>query len=212
MALVRGVIARSSSSRSQRHPSPSCSGTATGIARAAIAMAIVGGHSGSATMTSSPGSNKRVEHRPDRVRAAVGRQDLFVAADGNAVLAAELVGQQLPQPGDAGGGQVVRPVVGHRLHHRLLDRRRRVERHVALIESERIVERVHQIANPDDGGNRDGVEKRRHVRAPGRESGTGSMRREDAGLLEDGLQRLRGAAQRKIAEIEVLHAEVEHAS
>ncbi len=56
-ARVFGVMARSTSSMSQRNPRCSRSGTGTGTPRAAMMMAIVGGHSGSGTITSSPGSS-----------------------------------------------------------------------------------------------------------------------------------------------------------
>ena len=84
--------------------------------------------------------------------AAVGDEHLVRIVDRNAVLVAQLGGDQLAQPRDAGGLQVVRLVVGDRARHRRLDGVGRVEADVALIEAKRIGDRVHHVADADDAG------------------------------------------------------------
>src|SRR5829696_3926780 len=47
--------------------------------------------------------------------------------------------------------------------HRVLDGVRRVEAHVPLVEAERILDAVHHVANADDAGERNPVEKLTHL-------------------------------------------------
>ena len=176
MALVFGVMARSSSSRSQRKPSDSCTGTCTGTAWAERVMASDGGHSGSGQITSSPGSSTACRAHVDAVGAAVGDDDLVVAADRDAVLGAQLLGDELAQARHAERGQVVRVVGLDGLAHALLEGLGRVEADVALVEAEGVLDRVHHVADAHDAGHRKRVEEDTHGRLGG--SGLGGSRLE----------------------------------
>src|ERR1051325_177763 len=83
--------------------------------------------------------------------------------DGNPVLVAELRRDQLSQTRQSVGLHVMRLVLGERPRHRGLDGVRRVEAHVALIETKRILDGEHQIANADDAGERNAVEVSGHI-------------------------------------------------
>ena len=94
---------------------------------------------------------------------AAGRDHDFVRrADRNAVNAAQLLGEEVQQSRHAGGLDVVAVVVVDGPVHRALDRVRRVEAHVSLIEPERILDGVHHVADADDAGERHRVEEMPH--------------------------------------------------
>jgi hypothetical protein len=99
----------------------------------------------------------------DRVRPAVGHLHVLRRPDRDPVLRLHLLHQQLAQPRQPRRRQVVRVVVVERLANRVLERVRRVEGHVALIEAERILDGVHHVADTDDGGERDGVVEGTHL-------------------------------------------------
>ena len=84
-------------------------------------------------------------------------------ADRNAVDAAQLVGEELEQPRDAGRLQVVALVLVDGAAHGRLDRLGCVEADVALIEPERVLDRVHHVADANDAGERDDVEVCAHL-------------------------------------------------
>jgi len=98
------------------------------------------------------------------VNAAGGHHDFVGAADRDAVLRAHLLRDEIEQARHAGGLEVVSAVLGDRARHRVLDRIGRVETDVALIEAERLVDGVHHVADANDAGERNGVEKRAHVK------------------------------------------------
>ena len=114
-------------------------------------------------MTSSPGSSSAWQRMNSAWMPPVVTMTSSVAADRNAVLAPQLLGQQLEQPRHAGRLQVVAAVLVDRALHRRLDGVGRVEADVALIEAERILDAVHHVADADDAGERNAVEKLAHV-------------------------------------------------
>jgi hypothetical protein len=91
--------------------------------------------------------------------------DFFVVRDRNAVGPAQLRRKQLQQPRHAGGLQVMAPVVVDGAAHRRLDRVGRVEADVALIEPERVLDRVHHVADANDAAERNGIEQFAHFYA-----------------------------------------------
>ncbi len=74
----------------------------------------------------------------------------------------ELLGDELQQPRHAGRLHVVAAVLVDGPPHRVLDRVRRVEAHVSLIEAKRILDAVHHVADADDAGQGDGVDELGH--------------------------------------------------
>ncbi len=93
---------------------------------------------------------QRLHDGVDAVHAAVGHQNLLGALHRRAVLVAQLLRDELAQARQAVGLQVVGPVVGNRLRHRRLHRVRGVEADVALVEPERVLDRVHEVADEGD--------------------------------------------------------------
>ncbi len=92
-----------------------------------------------------------------------GRHHHFVgAANRYRVLLPQLLGEQLQQPWHTGRLKVVTAVLVDRQPHRVLDRVGRVETDVPLIETERILDGVHHVANANDARERHAVEKHTH--------------------------------------------------
>ena len=58
----------------------------------------------------------------------------------------------------------MRPIVGHALEEGVFHRRGRVEADVALIETERTIDRIHHVADANDAGERNGIQIRGHSR------------------------------------------------
>ena len=104
------------------------------------------------------GLEQRLADEIERMNPAGRHHHLVGVADRNAVGAAQLLGEQLEQPGNAGRLEVVALVLVDGAAHRRLDRVGRVEADVALIEPEGVLDRVHHVADADDAGERDDVE------------------------------------------------------
>src|SRR6185503_13898664 len=100
--------------------------------------------------------------RVEPVDGAVGDEDVFGIDLRYPVSVAELGGHQLTQARNAVGLQVMRLVPGDRAYDRRLHRLRRIEADVALIETERIRDGIHHVANADDAGERYLVEVQTH--------------------------------------------------
>ena len=153
----------SSSSRSKRQSRLSWSGQPTGRACAARTLPAHGGQVGSGQDHLVAGLEQRLADQIHRMNPA-GRHHHFVGvADGDAVGAAQLGGEEIQQAGNAGRLEVVALVLVDGAAHRRLDRLGRVEADVALIEPERVVDRIHHVADADDAGERDDVEVFAHL-------------------------------------------------
>ena len=103
------------------------------------------------------GLEQRLTRDVQAMDPAVGDHDLVRVVDRNCVLAAQLIGQQLTQSRQAGGLQVVGVVVRDGPDDRILHRLGRIEADVALIETKRLVDGVHHVADADDAGEWDRV-------------------------------------------------------
>ncbi len=113
-------------------------------------------------MTSSPGSSNAWHRMYSAWMPPVVTMISSDEPTGDPVLGPQLLRQQLEQSRQARGLQVVAAILVDRTPHRALDRLRRVEAHVALVEPERILDAVHHVADADDAGQRDGVEEAAH--------------------------------------------------
>jgi hypothetical protein len=91
------VIFDASSSRSYRQPRDSWSGQGTGTPRASRMLPAAGGHSGSGTITSSPGSSSAWQMMNSAWMPAGRHHDFVGTADRDAVLRPQFLRQQLLQ-------------------------------------------------------------------------------------------------------------------
>ena len=89
--------------------------------------------------------------------------DLVRRSDRRSVHAAQLFGEELEQPWQAGRLDVVRAVVVDGGPHPRFQRLRRVEADVPLIQPKRIPHAVHHVADADDARERHGVEVGGHL-------------------------------------------------
>jgi hypothetical protein len=115
-----------------------------------------GGHAGSGTEHLVARLEQGAADDVQAVDAAVGDEHILGIVDGNGVPVAELGRDQIAQPRHAGGLEVMRLVLGNRPRHRGLHGVGRVEADIPLVETERIGDRIHHVADADDAreGNR----------------------------------------------------------